>query len=400
MSTAPAMRSHQVSTKEVVRICLAGDVMTGRGIDQVLPHPCDAELREDYVRSATEYVRLAETANGPIPKPVAFSYIWGAALDETHWQRADVRIVNLETSITRSNHFAAKGINYRMSPENAGCLKAAAIDCCTLANNHVLDFGPDGLLDTLAALDRLRIKVAGAGRSAVEAGAPAIMDIGGWARVLVWSFASTSSGVPRSWAATGYRAGVNLLPDISDETTASIADQIARLRRPCDVIVISLHWEPNWGYDVPEQHRRFAHALIDQAGVSIVHGHSSHHAKAIDAYRNRIVLYGCGDFLNDYEGIEGYETYRDDLALLYVADINVTTKHVVALDLVPFQIRRFQLIHPSAQDRSWLQQTLDRESRGYRSLIELSDDGRLRVRPGSTSDSETGPTISKPRGAA
>jgi poly-gamma-glutamate synthesis protein (capsule biosynthesis protein) len=181
---------------------------------------------------------------------------------------------------------------------------------------------------------------------------------------------------------------------MSHGTIASIADQIARLRRPCDVMVISLHWEPNWGYDVPEQHRRFAHALIDQADVSIVHGHSSHHAKAIEAYRGRIVLYGCGDFLNDYEGIEGYETYRDDLALLYVADVDVTTRHVVALDLVPFQIRRFQLVHPSQPDRHWLQQTLDRESRGYGSVVELADQGRLRLYPSGASSREAGSTAS------
>jgi poly-gamma-glutamate synthesis protein (capsule biosynthesis protein) len=310
-------------------------------------------------------------------------YIWGAALDEFSVLRPDVRIINLETSITQSDRFAAKGINYRMSPENAGCLGAAAIDCCTLANNHVLDFGPDGLLDTCSALDRLRIKAAGAGRNAAEATAPAVMEIGDGARVLVWSFASTTSGVPRSWAATQTRAGVNLLPDMSSGTVASISEQIERLRRPRDVIVVSLHWGPNWGYEVPESHRRFAHALIDQADASIVYGHSSHHAKAIETYRNRTVLYGCGDFLNDYEGIEGHESYRDDLPLLYVADVNVTSKHVVALDLAPFQIRRFQLTHASPQDRNWLQQTLDRESRGYGSVVEFSKEGRLRVYPSS-----------------
>jgi poly-gamma-glutamate synthesis protein (capsule biosynthesis protein) len=395
MSTAPEKRPDQASTKETARICLAGDVMIGRGIDQVLPHPCDAELREDYVKSAIEYVRLAEAANGPIPRQVAFSYIWGAALDELKRLRPDVRIINLETSITRSNHFAAKGINYRISPVNAGCLAAAAIDCCTLANNHVFDFGPDGLLDTLSALDRLHIKTAGAGRSTTEAGAPAIMDLAG-GRVLVWSFASTTSGVPRNWAATPDRAGVNLLPDLSEETVTIISEQIARQRRPRDVIVISLHWGPNWGYDVPERQRWFTHALIDQADVSIVHGHSSHHAKAIETYRSRIVLYGCGDFLNDYEGIEGYESYRNDLALLYVADVNQSSKQVVDLNIVPFQIRRFQLLHPSEQDRHWLQRTLDRESRGFGSIVELSVEGRLQVYQSGARYRDAGWAASRP----
>ena len=128
-----------------------------------------------------------------------------------------------------------------------------AIDCCVLANNHILDFGRRGLLDTLSALDRLHIKAAGAGRNLAEAGAPAVLDVAGKARVLVWSFASTTSGVPRSWAATPEDSGVNLLPDMSEATVARISEQIARLRQPRDVIIISLHWGPNWGYDVPEE---------------------------------------------------------------------------------------------------------------------------------------------------
>jgi poly-gamma-glutamate synthesis protein (capsule biosynthesis protein) len=111
------------------------------------------------------------------------------------------------------------------------------------------------------------------------------------------------------------------------------------------------------------------------------------------------VLYGCGDFLNDYEGIKGYESYRDDLALRYVADVDMASKAVIALDLVPFQIRRFQLVRASEQDRYWLQHTLDRESRGYGTAVELSGEGRLQVRPIGGGRRETGSTTSNPRGA-
>jgi len=85
-----------------MKIFLCGDVMTGRGIDQALPHPCSPILHESYVESALDYVRLAERANGPVPRPVDFAYVWGQALDE--WRRAQphARIFNLETSITRS----------------------------------------------------------------------------------------------------------------------------------------------------------------------------------------------------------------------------------------------------------------------------------------------------------
>jgi len=208
---------------------LCGDVMLGRGVDQVLPHPCSPEVHESYVGSELDYVRLAEHANGPISFPVDLVYVWGAALDEVGWRQSDVRIINLETSITRSDDFAPKGINYRMSPENAGCLARAGINCCVLANNHVLDWGRSGLLETLTTLDRLGITYAGAGRNSAEAGQPAVLDAKG--RVVVFSFASVTSGVSYNWAAKPDLAGINLLPDMSEATASDLGDRIARRSR-------------------------------------------------------------------------------------------------------------------------------------------------------------------------
>jgi len=355
---------------------LCGDVMTGRGIDQVLAHPCDPALHESYVQSATDYVQLAEAANGAIPRGVAGAYVWGAALDEFARMRPDARIVNLETSITRSEDYEHKGINYRMNPDNADCLKAAAIDCCVLGNNHVLDWGPRGLLDTLASLEHLQIKTAGAGRTAGDAGAPAVLDIAGNGRVLVFSFASPTSGAPRSWAATEGRPGINLLTELSEAGALRVAEAIARRERPGDLIIVSVHWGPNWGYEIQDHHRSFAHRLIDRANVSIIHGHSSHHAKAVEVYRNRLILYGCGDFLNDYEGIRGYEEFRDDLVLMYFAEVEPAGT-LAALEMVPLQIRNFRLVRPSPQDIRWMQQTMDRESRKFAARVAFNPGGRL-----------------------
>ncbi len=360
-----------------LRLFLCGDVMTGRGIDQVLANPCSPELHESYVHSAVDYVRLAEAANGPIPRHVDPSYIWGTALNEWNRAQPDARIVNLETSITQSEDYLPKGINYRMSPENASCLAAAAIDCCILANNHVLDWGRDGLLDTLRTLERLKIKVAGAGRNLDEASAVATLDISNKGRVLVFALASVTSGTPRSWASTAHSAGVNLLQDLSDDSATSIAETIAKTKQPHDIIVVSIHWGANWGYDVADEQRRFAHALIDKADVSIVHGHSSHHAKAIEVYRNRLILYGCGDFLNDYEGIRGYEEYRGDLGLMYFVDIEVDTRNLTALDIVPLQVRQFRLNRASAEDIDWIAQTLDRASRTFGAGVARAANGHL-----------------------
>ena len=99
---------HSAST---VTLLLCGDVMLGRGIDQILPHPGDPDLHEPYVRSATTYVELAEKAHGPIPRPVDYAYVWGDALDTLRRLEPATRIINLETSITESEDFLPKGIN-------------------------------------------------------------------------------------------------------------------------------------------------------------------------------------------------------------------------------------------------------------------------------------------------
>ncbi|HZQ47318.1 MAG TPA: CapA family protein, partial [Verrucomicrobiae bacterium] len=172
-------------------IFLCGDVMTGRGIDQVLPYPSRPELCESCVADAREYVKLAERVNGPIHGPVSFKYIWGDALAELKQTGVDARIINLETSITISDdYWRGKGIHYRMHPQNIGCLTAARIDACCLANNHILDWGYAGLAETLQTLDLARVAHAGAGRNATEAAAPAILQISDRGRVLVFSFGS------------------------------------------------------------------------------------------------------------------------------------------------------------------------------------------------------------------
>lgn len=383
-----------------MRLFLCGDVMTGRGIDQILPHPCPAVLHEDRagsamgylrfaaafvrgrarwpVRSALGYVTLAERTNGPVPRPVNFDYIWGAALDEWERARPHARIVNLETSITRSDAYEPQGINYRMSPENAGCLTAAGIDVCVLSNNHVLDWGGAGLRETLQTLEQEGFATAGAGRDLAQAQAPAIVDVADKGRLLVLAFATPSSGVPDRWAAGERRPGVNLLPGLDDAAVDEIARRLAEVRKPGDVVVVSIHWGPNWDYEVPEDQRRFARALIDKAGVSVVHGHSSHHAKAVEIYKDRLILYGCGDFLTDYEGIRSrYDSYRCDLTLMYFADVDPDSGRLRALTMTPLQLRKLQLVRPSPDDVEWLRKTLDRESAPFGTRIALTPDGRF-----------------------
>lgn len=363
--------------RDVVTLSLCGDVMLGRGVDQILPHPGDPTLREALVKDARRYVELAEERNGPIPRPVGFSWPWGTALQTLDEAAPDARVVTLETSITRSDRFAAdKAVNYRMHPDNVPCLAAARPDVCALANNHVLDFGHSGLEETLDALAGAGLQTAGAGHEADEARRPAVVPLGGGGRVLVFSLGTASSGIPAAWQAGAGQAGVAWLRAPSDEAAVDVVSRIRQRKQPGDLVVVSIHWGSNWGYQVPQQQVRFAHALIE-GGVDLVHGHSSHHPRPLEVYRGRLILYGCGDFIDDYEGITGHEEYRDDLRVLYLAAMERASGVLSGLRMIPFQARRMRLEDASCTDVDWLRGVLTRISDPFGVAIDRGPDRAL-----------------------
>jgi poly-gamma-glutamate synthesis protein (capsule biosynthesis protein) len=369
-----------MNNKTLITIFLCGDVMIGRGIDQIMPHPCDPILHEPGGRSAKTYVDLAQRKNGAVAAPVGWDYVWGDALAILERLAPDVRVINLETSVTTSSeHWKGKPVLYRVNPANIPCLAAARIDCCVLGNNHVLDWGYPGLDETLRTLDSAGIKTAGAGRDAGLAEAPAVLDAPGKGRVLVFSFGLPTSGVPVRWAARADKPGVNFLPDLSGAAVRQVAAVIARHARDRDVVIVSLHWGGNWGYRIGKEQATFAHRLIEQAGVDIVHGHSAHHVKGLEVYHDRLILYGCGDFLDDYEGISGKEEYRPDLSLMYVPTVDAETGALAGMRLAPMQVRRLRLNRATRDDALWLRDVLARESQDFGVRVRLEADEMLDV---------------------
>ncbi len=152
------------------------------------------------------------------------------------------------------------------------------------------------------------------------------------------------------------------------------------MKRSGDVIVVSLHWGSNWGYAVSRAQREFAHRLIDTAGVDVVHGHSSHHPKGIEVHGDRLVLYGCGDFLNDYEGIAGYEWFRSDLALMYFPTVDAPTGKLTRLLLTPTRIRHFRVNRARGDEARWLERMLNREGRGLGTSVDRLPDETLALK--------------------
>lgn len=188
-----------------------------------------------------------------------------------------------------------------------------------------------------------------------------------------------SSGIPLDWAATPKQPGIAVVPEPSPAQAARIVRRIHELARPGDLVVVSIHWGSNWGHEVPQRQVEFAHALVD-GGVDVVHGHSSHHPRPIEVYRGRLILYGCGDLVDDYEGITGHERYRDDLRLLYVASVEPGTGALAALRMTPLRARRLRLRYAAREDAAWLRDMFGRTGERFGSEVDLAPDGALTLR--------------------
>jgi poly-gamma-glutamate synthesis protein (capsule biosynthesis protein) len=371
------MKLHIPSAKQSVKLFLCGDVMPGRGIDQILPYSVNPKLYESYVKDARDYVRLAEIKNGPISKPVSFNYIWGDALKIWGEMAPSAKIINLETSITTHNKpWAGKGINYRMHPKNVDVLTTAGIDFCSLANNHTLDWERAGLIETINTLKKSGIAFAGAGINDTEAASPAIMPLNE-GNIIVLAYGAKSSGIPKSWEVQENVPGLNMLPETVEFAVALIKNEISKVKQKNDIVVLSLHWGENWGYDIPLSHQKLARELIDKSGVDIIHGHSSHHPMGIDVYHNKLIIYGAGDFINDYEGISGQEPYRGELSLMYFPEVNRENGELISLKMFPMETKNFRLQNASKADAIWMKDILNREGRQLGTSVKLNEDYSL-----------------------
>lgn len=375
-----------------IRILMCGDVMLGRGIDQILPYSTEPTIPEQWqeIDDPRIFVELAVRCNGPLPESRDAAYVWGDVLGEIAGSGADLRLANLETAVSTSNDFwPDKPVRYRMHPGNVETLRAARLDCCSLANNHVLDWGYRGLAETIDTLRRANIAGVGAGRDRREADTPAVIDIPGKGRVAVFGFATPGSGVPETWAAGPGRPGVSLI-DMSDRFAAHIAALVRTVKPETGIVIASIHWGSNWGHEIPPQMRRFAHRLIE-AGVDVIHGHSSHHVRAIEVYRERLILYGCGDFINDYEGIPLYDLpqnaragprhsgFRPEFGLIYRAELDAASGALRSLKMTPTEIKKMRANRAGTEGVQWLEETLNREGGAFGTGVVL-EDGLLKLR--------------------
>ncbi len=352
--------------------------MTGRGIDRILPHPSPPDLYERWVQHADDYVVLAERRHGAIPRPVRYDYVWGDALAELVRQRPHVRLINLETAITRSGPISRhKGIHYRMHPDNLPCLTAAGstaacwptITCWTGARRACWTRWPR--CDAAGLPQR--------GRGARRGGGGSVRrrsSCGGTARA-GFRLRPAARAACQRLGRGPRRPGVNCLGTCSARSAARmVADEslradAGRLGSWCRCIGAA-----TGATAFPRSTWLAAHRLVDEAGVDVVHGHSSHHPLAVEVHHGRLVIYGCGDLLNDYEGIRGYEAFRGDLTAMYFPVLDAATGELRELLMCPMQIRRLRLNRCHEADVRWMAARLTEQGRRFSVAVEVRD-GRL-----------------------
>ena len=227
-------------------------------------------------------------------KTVGPAYPWGDTL--TVLRRADLRIANLECVLADGGVPApGKIFTFRSDAKNVRSLVAAHIDVVSLANNHVLDFGTAALMEMLPQLDRHGIQHAGAGADRDAARRPVSRRVGG---VAVGFRAFTDN--QEDWDAGPGSPGVYFVPISGPgQSVQELLRLVRHTKSLVQLLIVSAHWGGNWGSEPPPEHRALARELID-AGADVVFGHSPHIARGVEVYRNRPVLYGAGDFVDDY----------------------------------------------------------------------------------------------------
>lgn len=319
-------------------VSLAGDVMIGRLVDEAI------------------------VERGP-------EYVWGDMLPLL--RASGPLMVNLECALTdRRTGWPDGGLkpfHFRSSPRNAAALRAAGVGLVSIANNHIFDFGPDGLLDTLRALDAVGIAHVGAGRDAAEAERPAVVASGG-TRIAVIGAAD----YPEEWAAGPGRPGMNFLRVSSEpESVAALQAQIAAARRLGDIVVFSIHWGPNMRTVPPAEFRQYARTAID-AGASVFWGHSAHVVQGIEFLEGGVVLYDTGDLVDDY-AVD--PILRNDLSALFRVTVGdgVPARVVV----VPVLISGMQVNHAPPPELRHFTSLLRRRCHEMGTGIEPTGRGRV-----------------------
>jgi poly-gamma-glutamate capsule biosynthesis protein CapA/YwtB (metallophosphatase superfamily) len=227
---------------------------------------------------------------------------------------ADLFLVNLECPFTESADKLPKNFNFRARPEFVNTLLAGSVDIVSLANNHMMDYGPQGLIDTLMTLEQARIPYFGAGRTLAEARKPALMTVGGVRfAFLGYFFLGDRNIEPKQVYATETTPGVAGHFSDVEVMERMLREDIIAAKAQADVVLPFFHWGKESTYDPLPYQVRLARAAID-AGAAGVLGSHPHVLQAMELHQGAPAIYSLGNFV-----FGGNWNPRDKRSVLYQA---------------------------------------------------------------------------------
>ncbi|HBR70753.1 TPA: poly-gamma-glutamate biosynthesis protein [Candidatus Dependentiae bacterium] len=282
-------------------------------------------------------------------------YIWGNLLPIM--QSTDFNFVNLETTLTTSEKIVPKTFNFKSDPGHASCLTLANIQGVNIANNHILDFSEEGLIETLNSLDSQNIKHIGAEKNLEEASAPIIIEKNG-IKIGFLGYAD----YPKDWAATSISPGINYIR-IGDINR--IKHDISQLKKAVDIIVASMHWGPNMRTHPTQEFINFAHEIID-AGADIFHGHSAHIFQGIEKYKNKLIFYDMGELIDDY-AVD--PILRNNCSIFALITLN--KKELISFKVVPLFIDHMQVNKAKDKNHEWIAQRIKKLSEEFNTEVHI-----------------------------
>lgn len=240
-------------------------------------------MAEPVIINAVGDIMLADKRGGIFERS---GYDYPFAATAATLRTGDITIGNLEAPIaTGGNEFREKRFRFRSDPAAAAAIRKAGFTHLSLANNHMLDFGPAALRETMEALDANGITHTGAGLDLEASRRERIVSVKG-VKVALLSYSLT---YPAEFFATTNRPGT------APGYEAFVTSDIRRARSSADYVVVSFHWGVECA-DTPKPYQKnLAHKAID-AGASVVLGHHPHVLQGIEYYREGIIFYSLGNF--------------------------------------------------------------------------------------------------------
>lgn len=293
-------------------------------------------------------------------KDVSLGYPWGDTLDI--FRSVDVRFCNLECVISNKGepwNLTPKVFHFRTDAQNISVLKKGVIDCVSLANNHVLDYGYEAFLEMLDVLQTNKIHYAGGGTNLERAKRPAIFEVEGFKI----GFLSLTDNEP-GWEASSDVPGTYYMPiSLEGQYCKTLIDLVKRTKAQVDLLIVAAHWGSNWGYRPESGHEDFAHLLIDN-GVDIIFGHSCHVFRGVEIYKNCPIIYSAGDFIDDY-AVDPIE--RNDESFMFL--IETEGKKITGLKLYPTIIKNFQARHAKGESGERIGQKMKKMCEEFDTIV-------------------------------